>query len=80
MRAADVVDVLHRQGLVEPEAVHRGGMHGGIDAALAHHHFDGVARYQVNQRKREDRDADERRYHHADAAQNKAEHGSSLWS
>jgi hypothetical protein len=29
----------------------------------------------VNQREREDRDADESRNHHADAAQNKAEHG-----
>jgi hypothetical protein len=40
----------------------------------------GIARYQVNQRECKDRDADERRYHHAYAAQNKAEHGSSLWS
>jgi hypothetical protein len=39
-------------------------VHRGIDAALAHHHFDGVARYQVNQRKRQDGDADEGRDHH----------------
>jgi hypothetical protein len=74
------MDVLHRQRLVEPETMQRGGMHSRIDTALAHHHFDGVARNQVNQRERKDGDADERRYHHADAAQNKAEHGSSLWS
>ena len=52
-RPADVVDVLHGQRLVGFEAFHRLRMHRGIDAALAHHHFDGVARYQVNQRKRQ---------------------------
>jgi len=52
----------------------------GIDTAFAHHHFNGVAGYQVNERKRKDRNADEGRNHHTDAAQNEAEHGSSLWS
>ncbi len=76
-RPAEIVEILGRQGLVEAEPVHRLGVHRRVDTALAHHHFDGIARYQVDQRERKDGDADEGRDHHADAAQHKSQHGGS---
>ncbi len=82
-RASIVVDgVLHRQRFVESlgRCISCGVPAGRIDAALAHHRFDGIARYQVNQRECRIVMPMNVGITHAYAAQNKAEHGSSLWS
>ena len=57
---ADIVQLLGIQRLVKAKAFHCLCVHLGVDAPLAHHDFDGVARDHANQRKREQRYAEKR--------------------
>jgi len=56
---AHIVQVLGVQRLVKAKAFHCLCMHLGVDAPFAHHDFDGVAGNHANQRKRQQRDAEE---------------------
>ncbi len=57
---ADVIQVLRIQRLVKAKALHCLGVHFGVNPSLAHHDFYGVAWNHANQRKGQQRDAEER--------------------
>src|SRR5207248_10381792 len=59
---ADIVGVLHQHRTVEAELMAQQFMARRIDAVLAGEQLDGVARYQANDEKRQQRDADESRH------------------
>src|SRR6266403_3898004 len=71
---ADVVDVLLRQWPVEPEFAQQSFAARRIHAAFAGQILDRVPWNQMNQRKRKERHADERRYDQRGAAQDEGEH------
>ncbi len=71
---SDVARVLHRKRTVQPEFVQQPRATRGVHAALAGNVLDRVARNEMDQRKRQQRDADERRDDQREAAEDEAEH------
>ena len=72
--AADIDAVLDEHGPVEPVFLEQRRMPGGIDAALARHGLDRIARHDPDQEEGEQRHADEGRDDEADSAQQEAQH------
>ena len=72
--AADVDAVLHEHRAVEPVFLEQLRVALGVDAALAGHRLDRVARHQADQEEREQRHADERRDDETQPGQQEAEH------
>mmetsp|Transcript_59387 Transcript_59387/g.140251 ORF Transcript_59387/g.140251 Transcript_59387/m.140251 type:complete len:343 (-) Transcript_59387:286-1314(-) len=69
-----IVQVLHRQRLVQAHALDQRGMGLGVQPALAHHHFDRVAGHEADQTEGDDRDADQRRHQRGQAFEHEAQH------
>ena len=77
--AADVDAVLDEHRPVEPVFLEQRRVPRGVDAALARHGLDRIARHDPDQEEREQRHADEGRDDEADSAQQEAQHlGSAL--
>ena len=75
----EVVTVLHRQWPVESEFMQKARTARGVHAALAGNILDRIARNQVNQRERKQRDAEKRRDDQRQATQHEAEHWPRLY-
>jgi hypothetical protein len=73
--ATDVDAVLHHERPVEAVFLEQLCVPRGVDAALARHRFDRVARHQPNEEEREQRHPDERRNDKAQTGGEKAKHG-----
>jgi hypothetical protein len=61
-------------GLSKPYSLRSFGVARGIDAALAGHGLDGVARHEPDQEERQQRHPDEGRDHQAHTGQNESKH------
>ncbi len=70
----DVLGVLHRERAVESELVQQAFAPSGIHPTLARQVLDRIARDEVNQRERKQRNADERRDDQCRAAEDEGEH------